>query len=150
TILMREAACRWNCLPAAVSVVPVLLRVNSSAPRCSSKRWIRALTVDWVMCSLLAASTKLPVATTTRKVRASSVSIASQCRRIPVACQSSGSLPRYYVTNCLAWFAGRCTPAINRHLAEGHRGGEKDKQQGGGGRDHPERLDPAGRSACLG
>ncbi len=34
-----------------------------------------ALTVDWVTCSRCAASTKLPAAVTTKKVRASSVSI---------------------------------------------------------------------------
>jgi len=43
--------------------------------RVSSRRWIRVLTVDCVTCNRCDAATKLPVATTTRNVRASSVSI---------------------------------------------------------------------------
>ena len=48
TVRTSVEACFWKCRPAAVSVVPPLLRTNSVHPSVLSSVWMRALTVDCV------------------------------------------------------------------------------------------------------
>ena len=71
------SACFWNCSPAPVSDAPFFERSNSGRPNSSSSPLMRALTVDCVMFILRAASMKLPVSATIRKVRASVMSMRS-------------------------------------------------------------------------
>ena len=69
-----NCACLRKCCPTFVSAAPDLLRSKSTCPSCCSKVRILMLTVDWVTWTFFAASKKVPVSTTARKVRACSIS----------------------------------------------------------------------------
>jgi len=65
----KDLACGKKRRPGKVKVAPERLRTNSVTPKYASRRWIRVLTVDCVTYRRLAASRKLPLAATLKKVR---------------------------------------------------------------------------------
>ena len=111
----NASACRRNCSPADVNVAPVFERSNSSRSSCSSSERMRELTVDCVRHILRAASMKLPVSATVRKVRARLISITKMHRSIAAAVPVAASqiAPRGSSANYHSYYVSRNPIAVS-------------------------------------